>query len=156
MGHQGSPLTEATSEFWVRPTLAYRLSCPENFTAGPELVPSPELESTDELTCNSITNKRGLELAEFKVYAPLVWSSGGSCCLDADSICITSTERNTKYLKSWEMCSSSYCNNATPCLVAHMWLLEFRFVYHKISEGLCTVCDFYSHFTSTLHNKKQM
>lgn len=51
MGHQGSPLTEATSEFWARLTLVYRLSCPGNFTAGPELVPSPELESTDELTC---------------------------------------------------------------------------------------------------------
>ena len=55
MGHQGSPLTEATSDDWVKPTLVYRLSCPGYFTAEPEPAPSPELESTDELTCNSST-----------------------------------------------------------------------------------------------------
>jgi len=54
MGHQGSPLTEATSDGWDRPTLVYRPSCPGYFTAEP--VPSPELDSTDELTCNSKTN----------------------------------------------------------------------------------------------------
>lgn len=51
MGHQGSPLTEATSEGWVKPTLVYRPSCAGYFTAAePEPVPSPELDSTDELT----------------------------------------------------------------------------------------------------------
>lgn len=52
MGHQGSPLTEATSDGWDRPTLVYRLSCPGYFTTEPEPVPSPELDSTDELTCS--------------------------------------------------------------------------------------------------------
>lgn len=47
MGHQGSPLTEATSG-WDSPTLVYRPSWPEYFTAEP--VPSPELDSKDELT----------------------------------------------------------------------------------------------------------
>lgn len=50
MGHQGSPLTEATSGGWVKLTLVYRLSCPGYFTV-PEPGPSPELDSTDELTC---------------------------------------------------------------------------------------------------------
>lgn len=50
IGHQGSPLTEATSEGWVKPTLVYRPSCPGYFTAVPEPGPSPELDSTDELT----------------------------------------------------------------------------------------------------------
>lgn len=50
MGHQGSPLTEATSAAWERPTLEYRPSCPGYFTAELEPVPSPELDSTDELT----------------------------------------------------------------------------------------------------------
>lgn len=50
MGHQGSPLTEATSDDWVKPTLVYRLSCPGYFTAEPEPAPSPEPGSTDELT----------------------------------------------------------------------------------------------------------
>lgn len=50
MGHQGSPLTEATSDGWDRPTLVYRPSCPGYFTAEPEPAPSPELDSTDELT----------------------------------------------------------------------------------------------------------
>lgn len=53
MGHQGSPLTEATSEAWDRPTLVYRPSCPGYLTAAPEPVPSPELDNTDELTCES-------------------------------------------------------------------------------------------------------
>ena len=53
MGHQGSPLTEATSDGWDRPTLVYRPSCPGYFTTEPEPVPSPELDSTDELTYNT-------------------------------------------------------------------------------------------------------
>lgn len=56
MGHQGSPLTEATSEGWVKPTLVYRPSCPGYFTAVPEPGPSPELDSTDELTCKVTRN----------------------------------------------------------------------------------------------------
>lgn len=53
MGHQGSPRTEATSDAWDRPTLVYRPSCPGYFTAEPEPVPSPELDSRDELTCSN-------------------------------------------------------------------------------------------------------
>lgn len=56
MGHQGSPLTEATSDGWDRPTLVYRPSCPGYFTTEPEPVPSPELDSTDELTYNTKGN----------------------------------------------------------------------------------------------------
>lgn len=56
MGHQGSPLTEATSEAWERPTLVYRPSCPGYLTAELEPVPSPELDNTDELTCESRAN----------------------------------------------------------------------------------------------------
>lgn len=51
IGHQGSTLTDAPSDGWDRPTLVYRLSCPGYFTAGP--LPSPEPDSTDELTCNT-------------------------------------------------------------------------------------------------------
>lgn len=53
MGHQGSPRTEATSDAWDRPTLVYRPSCPGYFTAEPEPVPSPELDSRDEVTCSN-------------------------------------------------------------------------------------------------------
>lgn len=56
MGHQGSPLTEATSDGWGRLTLVYRPSCPGYFTAEPEPVPSPEPDSTDELTYNIRAN----------------------------------------------------------------------------------------------------
>lgn len=56
IGHQGSPLTEVTSDGWVKPTLVYRLSCPGYFTAVPEPGPSPELDSTDELTYKVIRN----------------------------------------------------------------------------------------------------
>lgn len=66
MGHHGSPLTEATSEDWVKPTLVYRLSCPGYFTAEPEPVPSPGLDSTDELTCRS---SRALGGSRADVYA---------------------------------------------------------------------------------------
>lgn len=55
MGHQGSPLTEATSDDWVKPTLLYRPSCPEYLTDEPEPAPSPPLDSTDELICNQKT-----------------------------------------------------------------------------------------------------
>lgn len=53
MGHQGSPLTEATSAAWERPTLEYRPSCPGYLTAELEPVPSPELDNTDELIYES-------------------------------------------------------------------------------------------------------
>lgn len=53
MGHQGSPLTGATSDAWDRPTLVYRLSCPGYFTTEPEPLPSADPDSTDELTCSS-------------------------------------------------------------------------------------------------------
>lgn len=53
MGHQGSPLTEATSAAWERPTLEYRPSCPGYLTAELEPVPSTELDKTDELTYES-------------------------------------------------------------------------------------------------------
>lgn len=66
--HQDSPRTEATSEDWVRPTLVYRPSCAEYFMTEPVPVPSPELDSTDELTCKTAKQKRLM----------FIWTNGKS------------------------------------------------------------------------------
>lgn len=77
MGHQGSPLTEATSDDWVKPTLVYRLSCPGYLTAELEPVPSPELDSTDELTCNTRKHTSVNFFRGFGVRYHLRYISGG-------------------------------------------------------------------------------
>lgn len=78
---QGAPRTEATSDAWVRPTLVYRPSCPGYFTTEPEPVPS-ELDSTDELTCNTTKQPFLVKLPfqdtchkHFRVFAVSVESS---------------------------------------------------------------------------------